>query len=353
MQDIGTRGADRPVVLFVDDEPIARKQFQRLVGPNIEVVCLASADEARRYMERADIYVSVVICDQRMPHETGVELLTHTRRHWPHSRRILTTAFADTAALEASINDAAVHRLIAKPWQVDETRRIVHQEVLQARLPQDGQSEPDPQTAAVALELATPLFKIECSARAITARGREAAPSGPVVAKREAEAILGHVRSARMLLGILADHAQHDELHNKPGTITGRGAAEYAIELSGASRGHFRIEVETDFIVHGPEHLLSLTLARLLIGTLLSEHATRIVIRRSAAFGVIALRLEGPSALSTAQELGRRHVGRFAMRALGGRISNAILTPEVCEVRLCMRADPLTPSQLSNKRTRK
>lgn len=354
MQAIGAPNADRPVVLFVDDKPIARKQFQRLVGPNIEVVCMGSAEEARRYMERGVKHVSVMICDHRMPNETGVELLTLARRRWPRSRRVLTTAYADTVALEASINDAAVHRLITKPWDVNATRRIVHQEVLQARFEQEVPSEPDPQAAAVALELATPLFRIDCRARAITANvAQDAPPSHPCLTETHVEAILGHVRTARMILAILADQAQRDELHSKLTCTTALRAAEYAIELSGASPGHFRVEIETDFIIHGPEHLLSLTLARLLMGALISEQPARIVIRGAAAFGVIALRLEGPSALAAAHDLAHRHLGRFAMRALGGFASNTTLTPEDCEVRLCLPTGQPNVPLLSNKRTRK
>ena len=64
----------RPVVLCVDDEVRSLETLERTLDEEFDVLTANSAQEALRLLEDND--VQVILCDQRMPDRTGVELLT-------------------------------------------------------------------------------------------------------------------------------------------------------------------------------------------------------------------------------------------------------------------------------------
>ena len=53
---------------------------------------------------------------------TGVELLRATRELYPKAKRALLTAYADTDAAIAAINDAQIDYYLQKPWDPPEQR---------------------------------------------------------------------------------------------------------------------------------------------------------------------------------------------------------------------------------------
>ena len=66
--------------------------------------------------------VDVVLCDQRMPGMTGVELLERARDLYPKAKRALLTAYADTGAAIDAINRAQIDYYLQKPWDPPEER---------------------------------------------------------------------------------------------------------------------------------------------------------------------------------------------------------------------------------------
>jgi two-component system response regulator HupR/HoxA len=60
--------------------------------------------------------VDVVVADHVMPGISGLALLTSMREHMPEPRRILVSGNADVSLALAAINQAAVFRLIEKPF---------------------------------------------------------------------------------------------------------------------------------------------------------------------------------------------------------------------------------------------
>ena len=57
-----------------------------------------------------------------MPEMTGVEFLEQARQFYPKARRVLLTAYADTDAAIAAINQADVHYYLLKPWDPPEEK---------------------------------------------------------------------------------------------------------------------------------------------------------------------------------------------------------------------------------------
>src|SRR3712207_542803 len=113
----------RPVLLTVDDDPqVSRavaRDLRRKYGDEYRVVRAGSGTEAlealRGYKLRGDP-VAVLLADHRMPEMNGIEFLERAMDLVPRARRALLTAYADTDAAIAAINDVDVDAYLLKPW---------------------------------------------------------------------------------------------------------------------------------------------------------------------------------------------------------------------------------------------
>jgi two-component system sensor histidine kinase/response regulator len=112
-------------VLFVDDERPNLIAWRATCGDEFEALTAQSGDEALRLMREGE--VAVVLADQRMPRQTGVELLEEARREFPSTVRMLITAHADVRAAADAINRGQVFRYLRKPWEPDELRAALHE----------------------------------------------------------------------------------------------------------------------------------------------------------------------------------------------------------------------------------
>ncbi len=64
--------------------------------------------------------VAMLIADQRMPGMSGTEYLVQARTIVPDAKRVLLTAYADTEAAIAAINEVALDYYLLKPWDPPE-----------------------------------------------------------------------------------------------------------------------------------------------------------------------------------------------------------------------------------------
>lgn len=108
----------RPTVLLVDDEPHSLAAMRMALEDEFDCVTAADAGAALTIMQ--DQWVQVVICDQRMPGQSGVEFLTDLRERWPDAVRIIITGYTDPAAMAQAINDAGIQQFITKPWHPEQ-----------------------------------------------------------------------------------------------------------------------------------------------------------------------------------------------------------------------------------------
>ena len=109
-------------ILYVDDEALALKYFERLVGPLAPVLTALSVEEGRAMLAVHGAEIAVLVCDQRMPGERGNALLRHARQHHPHIVRMLTTAYSELGEAIDAINTGEIYRYIAKPWALEPLR---------------------------------------------------------------------------------------------------------------------------------------------------------------------------------------------------------------------------------------
>jgi thioredoxin reductase (NADPH) len=117
----------RPAIVAVDDEPavlaaIAR-DLRRGFGERFRVLRAGAGSEAleilRELRARGEA-VALLIADQRMPGMPGTSYLVEARKLVPEAKRVLLTAYADTEAAIAAINEVALDYYLLKPWDPPE-----------------------------------------------------------------------------------------------------------------------------------------------------------------------------------------------------------------------------------------
>jgi len=117
----------KPFILTVDDDPIVlesvRRDMQKRYARNYQIIAINLGTAALKQLEKiqqAGEQVALLIVDQRMPQMTGVEFLSQARLLFPAARRVLLTAYADTEASIAAINEVGLDYYMMKPWDPPE-----------------------------------------------------------------------------------------------------------------------------------------------------------------------------------------------------------------------------------------
>jgi two-component system, probable response regulator PhcQ len=105
-------------ILFVDDEPMALKYFERLVSPLAPVITAASVEQGKAILRERGGEIAVLVSDQRMPGAHGNELLSFAREYHPRIVRMLTTAYSELGEAIEAINSGEIYRYITKPWDM-------------------------------------------------------------------------------------------------------------------------------------------------------------------------------------------------------------------------------------------
>ncbi|MSU20164.1 MAG: response regulator [Pedosphaera sp.] len=109
-------------ILYVDDEFLALKYFEKGFSGDFTIFTASSAAEGWAIIEEHHAEIGVVLSDQKMPGQSGVELLARVRERYPHIIRILVTAYSDVESAVAGVNEGAIYRYISKPWDVADLR---------------------------------------------------------------------------------------------------------------------------------------------------------------------------------------------------------------------------------------
>src|SRR5215831_21417267 len=112
-----------PAIVVVDDEPAVlaavARDLRRGFGERYRVVRAGSGEEALealRELARRGEQVALLVADQRMPGLSGTEYLVRAREIVPSAKRVLLTAYADTAAAIQAINEVSLDYYLLKPW---------------------------------------------------------------------------------------------------------------------------------------------------------------------------------------------------------------------------------------------
>lgn len=112
--------SDNPAtILFVDDEDKIRKMFQQLLSATYNILSAKDVSEAKQLLAQHHETIHILVTDQRMPGESGIDLLRYVREEHPAIIRILTTAYSDLDDAIEAVNSGEIFRYITKPWDVN------------------------------------------------------------------------------------------------------------------------------------------------------------------------------------------------------------------------------------------
>lgn len=124
-------------VLVLEDEPPVRDALERDLAPfrgAIRIEVAEDVDDAWAVVGEIDAdddRLALVLADHRLPGTTGVDFLVQlladdrTRA----ARKVLVTGQADQADTIRAVNEAGLDHYVAKPWDPDELRAVVRNEL--------------------------------------------------------------------------------------------------------------------------------------------------------------------------------------------------------------------------------
>jgi two-component system, response regulator PhcR len=110
-------------ILFVDDEPLSTKWFEKTFGNEYNIYCANSADSAMMLLKVYGDEIAIVVSDFQMPETNGLDLLRAINTTHPWIVKILVTAYADKALVMDAVNQQLVFRVLEKPWDDTVMRR--------------------------------------------------------------------------------------------------------------------------------------------------------------------------------------------------------------------------------------
>ena len=117
----------KPVLLTVDDDQevlrAIERDLRRKYASDYRVLRAESGPAAMEIVRELKVRnnsVALFLVDQRMPGLSGVEFLEQATTLYPDAKRVLLTAYADTDAAIAAINEAGIDHYLLKPWHPPE-----------------------------------------------------------------------------------------------------------------------------------------------------------------------------------------------------------------------------------------
>lgn len=113
----------KPTILVVDDDPqvlaAVSRDLRNRYASDYRILRASSGGEGVDVVDelqaRGDM-VALFLADQRMPIMEGTEFLLEARSRYPDAKRVLLTAYADTAAAIQAINEVDLDHYLMKPW---------------------------------------------------------------------------------------------------------------------------------------------------------------------------------------------------------------------------------------------
>ncbi len=111
------RAATRRKVLFVEDEPLIRSNYERYFASHYQMAFAGSGSEALQRLEKFE--PDVLVLDMRLPDTDGVALLQAIRASHPGLPVVVTTAYTSMEPL-ITVLDLGHSGYLIKPFDMDD-----------------------------------------------------------------------------------------------------------------------------------------------------------------------------------------------------------------------------------------
>ncbi|MBW1920009.1 MAG: sigma-54-dependent Fis family transcriptional regulator [Deltaproteobacteria bacterium] len=119
-------------ILVVEDEDIARKNLEHILKKEgYEVVSVSSGVKALELLMEQEF--DLVLTDLKMEKVDGMQVLRKTRSLQPHTEVVMITGYATVNSAVQAMKEGAYY-YIAKPYKIDEVRKVVKEGLLKRRL---------------------------------------------------------------------------------------------------------------------------------------------------------------------------------------------------------------------------
>lgn len=115
--------ADKSAILYVDDDEYNLALFAEFMKNEYTVFTALSPSDGYEILKSNNI--KVLISDQRMPDETGLEFIDRISPEFPDLVKIIFTAHVDHDAALKAINQGGVYRYVLKPWNFKEMQQTL------------------------------------------------------------------------------------------------------------------------------------------------------------------------------------------------------------------------------------
>jgi PAS domain S-box-containing protein len=133
-----SKKSDKSIVLYVDDDEYNLLLFDEFMSSDYQVITALSPEEG--YSVLKENHVKVLISDQRMPYETGLEFIERISPEFPDLIKIIFTAHVDHDAAIKAINQGGIYRYVMKPWNFQEMRQTLQNAIREYDLKTENQN---------------------------------------------------------------------------------------------------------------------------------------------------------------------------------------------------------------------
>lgn len=110
-------------ILYIDDEQINLDSFNFIFNKEYTIHLAVSTIEAEAILEHHK--VKLVITDQKMPKETGLDFIERIKPKYPDIIFIVVTGYANSEMILDAFNNKGIYYFIPKPWEVNDMRQIL------------------------------------------------------------------------------------------------------------------------------------------------------------------------------------------------------------------------------------
>ena len=125
-------------IVYVDVDQVNQLLFSELIGHDYQVYTTNSTAVAFDLLNQYP--VKVLICEQRMPDESGLAFIQRITPEYPSLIKIISSANVEQEVSLQALNQGGVYHYLVKPWSSKELRQIIFSAVREYNLNTENQN---------------------------------------------------------------------------------------------------------------------------------------------------------------------------------------------------------------------